>query len=202
MQETGKAVVQFVFLDEFQANESNSISFLTEHLIKDPTEMSVRRGKTGQDANYVFIRNDEDGTLTVFNTLTAQEVAGFTSWVTAEDSSGAGDIRSVAVVDQEIYTLVKREINSSTVYYIEREDEDCNTDSCVRETGLASDTLTGLSHLEGESVAVKADGAFQGYKTVSGGNRGHIEANAVHSLSVKGSITFVTMLHVHSMGSE
>ncbi len=169
VQRTGKALVQFVFLDEFQANQAQSISFLASHLIKDPVKQSVRRGTTGEDANYIFI-NNSDGTITVYNTLAAEEVSGFTRWEAAADGTGtAGDIRSSCVVDGELNILVKRTINSATVYLLEVEDENFNTDCGVRATGLASDTLTGLSHLEGETVEVKADGAYMLDKTVSGG---------------------------------
>ena len=101
--------------------------------------------------------------MTVFNTLSSEDVAGFTRWETS------GNIKSVAVVDDEVNLLVERVINSSTVYQIEKENNLLNTDSAVRETGLASDTLTGLDHLEGETVKVKADGAVQDDEVVVSG---------------------------------
>lgn len=168
IQRTGKALVQFLFVDEFKANQAQSISFLASHLIKNPVKQSVRRGTSGQDANYVFLNND-DGTLTVFNTLSSEEVAGFTRWETAEDSTGPGVIKSSAVVDSLIYTLVERVIGGSTVFYLEVESETAQTDSSVIGTGLASNTLTGLTHLNGETVAVKADGAVQADEVVSAG---------------------------------
>jgi len=162
VQRTGKAVVQFVFINEFQANQSRSISFLSPHLINDPIKMSVSRGTESTDANYVYILN-ANGELTVFNTLSSEDVAGFTRVETD------GLIKSVAVVDNELNILVERTINGSTVYYIEKENNLLNTDSAVRKTGLASDTLTGLDHLEGETVKVKADGAVQSDAVVSSG---------------------------------
>lgn len=168
IQRTGKALVQFVYKDEIQANQAQSLSFIASHLIKDPIKLAVRRGTTGQDANYVFLCND-DGTMTVFNTLTSEGVSGFTRWETAEDSTGNGEIISVASIGDYVYTLVQREIDSSTVYYIEVESDTAQTDSAVIGTSLSSDTLTGLDHLEGETVHVKADGAYQGTEVVSSG---------------------------------
>lgn len=162
VQRTGKSVNQFVFVDDFQANQTRSISTLAPHLINDPVKMSVSRGTDTTDANYVYILNS-DGKLTVFNTLITEGVQGFTSWETN------GSIKSVAVVDKRLYFLVERTINSVTKYYIEREDDDLNTDSGVRTTVGGSDTLTGLDHLNGEEVRVKADGAVQDDETVSGG---------------------------------
>jgi hypothetical protein len=101
--------------------------------------------------------------LTVFNTLVAEGVQGFTSWQTS------GTIKSVATVNNRLYFLVERTINSVTKYYIEREDDDLNTDSGIRSNVGGSDTLTGLDHLDGETVWVKADGAAQDDEVVVGG---------------------------------
>jgi hypothetical protein len=161
-QRTGKAIIQFVFVRDFAANQSRSVSILAAHLINTPKKMTVARGTESTDANYVYIVND-DGNITVFNTLATEDVAGFTRWETS------GDIKSVAVVDNQLNLLVERVIDSSTVYYIERENTSLNTDSSVIGTGLASDTLTGLDHLEGETVKVKADGAVQLDEVVVGG---------------------------------
>lgn len=165
IQRTGKAINQFVFINEFQANESRSVSVLAPHLIKNPKKMALRVGTESSDANYVFMVND-DGTVTVFNTLASENVTAFTSWKT-EGASGL--IKSVAVVDFKVYMLVERYIDGNTVYYIEGENELLNTDSGVIGTGLASDTLTGLDHLEGETVKVKADGAVQADQVVTSG---------------------------------
>lgn len=161
-QRTGKAIIQFVFVRDFAANQSRSVSILAAHLINTPQKMTVARGTESTDANYVYIVNG-DGNITVFNTLATEDVAGFTRWETS------GDIKSAAVVDNQLNLLVKRVVNSSTVYYIERENTSLNTDSSVIGTGLASDTLTGLDHLEGETVKVKADGAVQLDEVVVGG---------------------------------
>jgi hypothetical protein len=133
---------------------------LAPHLIKDPVKMAVSRGTEASDANYVYIVNS-DGTMTVFNTLTEQDVTGFTRWET-------GNIKSVAVVDNLVYTLNARTINGTEELYIECENREMNTDSGVFEEGVFS-TLTGLDHLEGETVKVKVDGAVRDDAVVSSG---------------------------------
>lgn len=161
LQRTGKALIQFVFLNDFQANQSRSISILSPGLIKNPVKMSVSRGTEISDSNYVYIVNS-DGTMTVFNTLAAEDVAGFTRWE-------CGDIKSVAVVDNQVYVLVGRVINGSTVFFVERENNDLNTDAAKLTTGSGLTTITGLTYLEGETVKVKADGAVRADEIVSGG---------------------------------
>jgi hypothetical protein len=160
-QRTGKVINQFVFINEFQSNQTTSISSLAPHLIKSPIEMVVSQGTESTDANYVYILN-ADGSLTIFNTLSSEDVQAFTSW-------SSGDIKSVSVVSDRLYLLIERVIEGNTVYYIEIESLTALTDSAVTKNVAGSDTLTGLSHLEGETVTVKADGSYQGEFVVVGG---------------------------------
>lgn len=160
-QRTGKVINQFVFVNEFQSNQTVSVSSLAAHLIKNPIKLAASRGTETTDANYVYILN-ADGSLTVFNTLVAEDVQAFTTW-------SGGNIKSITVVSDRIFMLVERVINSVTVFYIETESLTAFTDSSVTSNVGGSDTLTGLSHLEGESVDVKADGSFQGVFVVTGG---------------------------------
>ena len=74
----------------------------------------------------------------------------------------------MTVVSDQLYLLVERVVDGNTVYYIEREDNTALTDSALIQT-VNSDVVTGLSHLEGETVIAKADGSFMGEFTVSGG---------------------------------
>ena len=161
VQRTGKVINQFVFVNEFQSNQSGSVSSLAPHLIKSPVEMVASRGTDQTDANYVYILN-ADGSLTVFNTLASEGVQAFTSW-------SSGLIKSISVVSDTLYLLVERVVNSQTVYYVEVESLTALTDSAVVSSVGGSPTLTGLSHLEGEEVDVKADGSYQGKFIVSGG---------------------------------
>ena len=95
----------------------------------------------------------------------------------------SGDPSSVGknnVLHDQVWMIVKRTINGSTVRYVEfMEDEfadvDDIEDAFFVDCGLtynssATDTITGLAHLEGETVQVLADGAVHPDRTVSGGS--------------------------------
>lgn len=89
-----------------------------------------------------------------------------------------GDIEDVVVLpgqngstEDQVYYSVARSINGSTVRYLEKwaKETECRggtlnkqADSFVVYSGIATTTITGLSHLEGESVVVWADGADVG----------------------------------------
>ena len=162
LQRTGKALIQYVFLDEFQANQSRSVSILAPHLIKDPVKLAVKRGSESSDANYVYILNS-DGTLTVLNTLTSEDVIGFTRWETS------GNIVSMAVLDNSLYLMVQRNIDGVLEHHIDKENALLNTDSAKYTVAASQTVITGLDHLEAETVKVKADGSVRDDETVASG---------------------------------
>ena len=117
-----------------------------------------------------------DGKVAV---LLKDEAENTLAWVLVETN---GEIEDVVVlpgdIEDEVYYQVKRTINSSTVRYMEKwalESEGRGgttnklADSFVYYSGAATTTITGLSHIEGESVVVWGNGKDLGTYTVSGG---------------------------------
>lgn len=169
VQRNGKSVNQFAYIEAIQANQSISVTSLSPHLIKDPKKLAIKIGNSESEANYVYILNDY-GDLIVLNTLLSEDVQAFTRWTDgrgiSEDRRG---IISIAVVNGKLHTLVNRVVNGSVVYYICVEDNTVTTDSAKISGATTGNYITGLSHLEGETVQVKADSAYMGEFTVSGG---------------------------------
>ena len=164
IERAGKAVREFLFSWEEEAYTSDAATIMASHLITSPVDMDARRGTPTDDANYVYLVNN-DGTMAVFNTLRAQGIAGWTKWSTT------GTIESVAVVVDDVYFSVKRTINSATVYYLEKADDNTYTDTNKLQTlSPAGTSVTGLAHLNGESCRVRADGAIMDNATPSGGS--------------------------------
>jgi hypothetical protein len=78
----GKTIYDFVYSFNEDAYVSHDRSVLSSHLIKQPTDMAMLSGTTSEDANWLFITNT-DGTVTILNTLRAQDINGFTRWEAA-----------------------------------------------------------------------------------------------------------------------
>ena len=86
---------------------------------------------------------------------------------------------SGTLTEDELWVIVKRTINGATKRYVEcfsdfDFDETDATDfkfldSHLNYSGSATTTLSGLSHLEGQSVSILADGSVHANKTVSSG---------------------------------
>jgi len=96
---------------------------------------------------------------------------------------GTGVVESVTAIpagaEDQVYLSVKRTIDGSTVRHIEfmksiefgSDVADAFfVDSGLTYDGAATTTVTGLNHLEGETVSVLGDGATHANKTVSGGS--------------------------------
>lgn len=96
------------------------------------------------------------------------------------DTDGA--FESVCVLteggESRVYVSVRRTINGATKRYIERlgtlrpvsrSSSSCMDSSLLLSTSSAVTTVSGLSHLEGKTVYVLANGAVQEPRTVSGG---------------------------------
>jgi hypothetical protein len=118
-----------------------------------------------------------DGTVAVLVFEKAEEVA---CWLEVETD---GEVESIAVlpgaVEDEVYYIVKRTIDGSTVRYREKwaMESECvggtankQADSFLYFDAVGGATISGLDHLEGEEVIVWADGVDMGTETVSGGS--------------------------------
>ena len=143
-----------------------------------------------------LIDADADFTATVStNTVTIKETtpqaSGFLTISSGDTTRLASTDEAHAVVESaasisgtltedEFYVIVKRTINGSTKRFVEvfanfDFDENDATDfkfldSHLTYDGSATSTLSGLSHLEGQTVSVLADGSTHATKIVSSGS--------------------------------
>ena len=132
----------------------------------------------------------DDGVL---SGLTYQRAEQVTAWHrhklggtfgTGATATGYGVVESVATIsgalnEDELWVIVKRTIDGSTKRYVEcfadfDFDETTSTDfrfldSHLTYSGGATTTLSGLSHLEGQTVSILADGSAHNTKVVSSG---------------------------------
>ena len=118
----------------------------------------------------------EDGTVAILVYEPKEEVI---CWYRVETSGVVEDALVLpGTVEDKVYYCVKRVIGNADRRYWEkfaREDEcgmiqlNKQADSFVAYTGAATATITGLSHLNGQTVVAWGDGANLGTFVVSGG---------------------------------
>jgi hypothetical protein len=165
IQRQGKAIAEFLFSDAVAGYVSNKISLLASHLLRSPSDMAVRKATSTDEGDRLFIVNSDDGSLACFTLLRSEQVVAPAEWTTS------GEYLAIGVDISDIYTVVKRVIDSTTVYYVEIFDKDVTLD-CAKSATVGSSTasVTGLSFLEGETVKVIRDGIVEDDKTVASGS--------------------------------
>lgn len=118
-----------------------------------------------------------DGTVAV---LVYDPIENLKCWVELETDGEVEDIVVLpGAIEDKIYYSVKRTINGSTVRYLEKWalESECQggtlnkqADSFFEYSGASTATITGLSHLEGESVVAWGSGKNLGTYTVASGS--------------------------------
>ena len=127
----------------------------------------------------------QDGVLAGLTYLRSEEVIAWHRHIMGGSfGNGHAQVESVASIsgeinEDELWVIVKRTINGATKRYVEcfanfDFDETDSTDfkfldSHLSYSGSSTTTLSGLSHLEGQSVSILADGSAHPNKIVSGG---------------------------------
>jgi hypothetical protein len=171
VQRTGKVIREFLYSQDEEAYVSPPVSALAPFLINNVTSMAAWQGSGDDDANYVFVVNG-DGTVAVFNTLRSQDIAAWCKWTTV------GEFKAVTTVVEDIYFLVRREIDGEGQLFIERADESLLLDSAV--SGSTAGIFAGplyfppvqerVAHLEGLFVTTVGDGYVLEPRAVELGN--------------------------------
>mgnify|MGYP001280224881 CR=1 FL=1 len=131
----------------------------------------------------------------------AQDVVAWHRHDIGGTSAGPAKVKSIAAIpsadelEEQLYMVVDRTINGATKQYVEFLEKsfdqakgDLPKDAFFVDSGLTYDdsstavtSVSGLSHLEGESVRILADGANHPNKTVTGGSVTlERSANTVH----------------------
>jgi hypothetical protein len=135
--------------------------------------------------NSILWTTRTDGELPIFSYERAENITAWSRMITQTNLAGTltdSDIESVAVIngspEDEVWAIVERIIDSNTVRYIEQfqpRDFGDSTDAIFVDCGItydsvtASSAMTGLGHLEGQTVYVLADGVQFDTEVVAGG---------------------------------
>lgn len=164
MQRQGKALQEFIFNDTQAAFTAAKISLLSSHLLRRPTGMALRKATSTDEGDRLLIVNGEDGSIACYTLLRSQKVIAPTEWTTS------GKFLAVGVDVDTAYCVTERTVGGSTVYYVERFDEDVLVD-CARAATVGGSTasVATLSHLNGRTVKVIRDGLIEADKVVSSG---------------------------------
>jgi hypothetical protein len=159
------------------------ITILAEHL----TEGGIQEFAYQQEPESIIWARRADGTLLGLTYRREEEVVAWHKHIIGGSFNGGNAVVDSIITlptdsgEDELYMIVKRTINGVTKRYVEvmkAFDFGGDTtaaffvDSGLVYAGSATTTLSGLYHLEGETMSVLANGATHADKVVSGGGIG------------------------------
>ena len=191
VQGSGNALREFLFTDAEDAYTSVAVSALAPHLIRNPTQQAVIKGRLDRSENYSFLLN-EDGTIAVFYSIRGEKKAGWGLW----DTQGAW--HSICSVGSRLYVVCVRDDGSGTPQtFLEEFRTDFPLDFCDRfeainaagqtnggtvqglTTVSAVNSATGGTHFAtGASIKAVNGNDFLGTFTVASANNGSIDVSA------------------------
>ena len=172
-QANGSRIRELAYNWQNSAYSSIDISIMAPHLFNGYSVVDMAFVRAPVPTLWV-VRSD--GILLGMTYVPEQQVY---AW---HQHSTDGQFESVCVVSEDLedtlYAVVRRAINGSTVRYIERQGAsyfDAQEDAFFVDSGLTYDStpvsaVSGLWHLEGETVQVLTDGAVHPDCAVTGGS--------------------------------
>jgi hypothetical protein len=184
LQRAAKKLRQFIYQFESDSYVAPDLTLLAEHITgAGIVEMDYQR-----DPDSIVWSVASDGTLLGMTYERDQEVIGWHRHILGGTSDAAGtqaQVESVAVIPgdgrDEVWVSVKRWINGAEERHVDVilegrstispvDADDFFVDSGVFVDGSPTTVVSGLAHLEGETVQVLADGAVTPDKVVTGGS--------------------------------
>jgi hypothetical protein len=150
----GRELREFLFVDTEQAYQAADLALLAQHLVRNPVDQAFDQKRR------LFLIVNEEGSLA---TIAIYRNADIAAWSLQEID---GRVLSVAVVGDETMLLVDRPGGIQ----IEQLDDLLMVDAGLRlNQSPPALVWTGLGHLEGQEVALVADGLVLERTTVAGG---------------------------------
>ena len=183
----GSDTTQFIYQG---VNINNNFLFISNHGFKTGDHIFYKNSGTAitglsENTKY-FVSKIDDNQIQLFTDEKIDTVANLTSAHTSEQTDKIlthAKVESVAVIDgdndeDQVWLVVQRYINGATKRYVEyfmpfEFNKDLTSfhflDSGLTYSGGETSSLTGLSHLEGETVSIIGEGSVQNSKVVGSG---------------------------------
>lgn len=144
-QDSGKTMREMVFDDIQQSHKADSINDMADDIITQFDDSALFVGDPNRIEQFGLFVDQASGDIAVYHTSRRQNVFGWLKWTTD------GDFRSVAEVDDRVFFVVKRTIQSATKYYLEELSNAYSTD-CSSDITRSGTTWGAATHIAGKSV--------------------------------------------------
>lgn len=183
VQRAGKKLRDIAYSFEQDSYGSNDVTVLSEHL----TLSGIVQLSYQQEPDTVVWAITSSGVLLGLTYNREQNVVSWhPHWIGGNAGSGYGVVESIQVVptpdgnSEELWMIVRRTINGQTKRYVEYQAQNWQVydaiaeavflDSSLYRNGAPTTNLSGLDHLEGQTISILADGATHPDRVVTGGS--------------------------------
>jgi hypothetical protein len=193
----GKSLREFVYNDANGSFISNDVSFLSDQIIKH--QFDGLASSSYNDIQFTYMQSQQEKSC-LWLTTTEKALVGIVydylkqmrAWFRITLGGVAAKVESIAVIPSSggkrdsLYAVISRTVNGGTVYTLERMVQDfehpvlansSEGDMCYYFDGgftkvlsAATNTITGLGHLEGETLGVLVNGLAHSNVQVTGGS--------------------------------
>lgn len=171
IQRANKKIREMAYRFDTDAYVSRDLTVLSEHI----SDSGFTQLTFVQEPDSVLYCVRKDGVMPALTYDPVQEVAAWSRIVTQGKLESATSIYSDVVKQDELWVVVKRQVNGVEKRFIEYMEPTFNggvadaffVDSGLTYDGSPTSRVTGLDHLAGEVVTVLADGAVLGEKVVA-----------------------------------
>ncbi len=173
---------EFIYSFENDRFLAPDLTMLSEHILKP----QLKEMAYAQDPFPIIWCALNNGELAGCTYDSDFKIAGWHRHRLGGDAGqGWGEVESIDVIPgtdhDELWMVVKRTINGGTKRYIEyltqpfddellTKEDAVQVDSALVYAGAAADTVSGLDHVEGETISILANGAIDPVQAVVGGS--------------------------------
>ena len=163
IQRQGQSLVSMQYNQEQGGYGTLPLSTLSSHLLKTPIDMARRRAVSTDEADQIYILNEDDSSITLYSILPDQNVIAPSRIELGVTNPSHYTFVSIAVVVSDVYVLVKYDpglIGTNIEGHILKFDYDVFTDYAV--TGVSASSGTMNQPDVNNPVKVIGDGIVEG----------------------------------------
>ena len=176
LQRAKRKLRELVFSNESDSFVAPDMTILAEHI----TEGGIKEFAYQQEPDSVAWTVRNDGVLACMTYRREEQVVAWHRHIIGGTSAVVENVATIPgdLDEDQVWLVVKRTINGATKRYVEvmtgfdfgsDVTDAFFVDSGLTYSGSAATTISGLDHLEGETVSILADGAAHPDKVVSSG---------------------------------
>jgi hypothetical protein len=171
VQRSGRELRELTWNDSEQSLVTEELSLIADHFLRTPNYVVTMAYQNKPNRTIWIVRSD--GALLAFCNYVGEKVrawalmgsegaSGLYAWVTV--------IPSVDLLDDQAWFVVKRTVGGVEKHFVEMQNQDISVHSALVYSGAPLTAVTGLAHLNGETVRIVGDGAVYDDQVVARGS--------------------------------